>query len=178
MKQIPDHKNCLDIGCGNDLPDGENWIGLDISEDSDAEVYHNLMTGFLPFDDNQFVHIRAKNVLEHLDLDTIHKLLSEMGRVGKEDCTIEITVPHFLSDNSAAGNHKVQGFSRVSFNCFLLDHDYHTVNEKFLELEDVSYTWRDRKYVTLMRMVLGNSLAVAHIPNVAEEITFTLINQR
>ena len=81
----------LDLGCGKRKRKGA--IGVDISEDTDADVIHdnNLNVFPYPFVDNEFDYVYADNVIEHLD--NVVKVLEELHRISKNGATIKIIVP-------------------------------------------------------------------------------------
>lgn len=76
----------LDLGCGNKTKPG--YIGVDVSEDVDAEVVHDLNVFPWPWPDNHFDQIMALDVLEHLD--DIYAVLNEAHRVIQSGCELYI----------------------------------------------------------------------------------------
>ncbi|HCD53350.1 MAG TPA: hypothetical protein DEQ34_12945, partial [Balneolaceae bacterium] len=90
MEIESEHK--LNLGCGNDIREG--WVNLDIAPLPGVDVVHNLEELPLPFEDEEFDHIRAQDILEHLEYIP---LLKEIHRILKPGGTISIRVPHFTS---------------------------------------------------------------------------------
>lgn len=70
-------------------------IGVDISEDTDVDVIHDLNVFPYPFSDNEFDYVYADNVIEHLD--NVVKVMEELHRISKNHATIKIIVPFFRS---------------------------------------------------------------------------------
>jgi len=107
QSRITDGKKILDVGVGvgqfiNSLARSQRCIvvkGIDIkkhgqyleSEVGDAEViYSNAIS--LPFEDNSFDYVTCLEVIEHLEVDDMHKVISEVRRVAKEKAIF--TVPY------------------------------------------------------------------------------------
>jgi SAM-dependent methyltransferase len=82
----------LNLGCGTDVRAG--WINLDVAPLAGVDVVHDLSSLPLPFDDNRFSEILAKDVLEHLDyipvLRDLHRVLAPGG-------LLHVVAPHFTS---------------------------------------------------------------------------------
>jgi predicted SAM-dependent methyltransferase len=103
----------LNIGCGHDIREG--WINLDSAAIHGVDVVHNLEEVPLPFSDEEFDSILAKDVLEHLDYVPV---LKEIHRILKPGGTLEISVPHFSSvDNYVDPTHKKM-FATKTFEFF------------------------------------------------------------
>jgi len=83
----------LDLGCGKRKREGA--IGIDISEDTDADIVHDLNVFPYPFSDSEFDYVYADNIIEHLD--NVVKVLEELHRITKDGATIKIIVPFFRS---------------------------------------------------------------------------------
>ena len=83
----------LDVGCGQRKRKGA--VGIDILEDSAADIVHDLNTFPWPIQDNEFDVIYATHVLEHLE--NIIKTMEEIHRIGKNRARVIIDVPHFTS---------------------------------------------------------------------------------
>jgi SAM-dependent methyltransferase len=72
----------LDVGCGPDKLDGA--LGLDVIEQPGIDLVHNLDVHPWPLPDQHFEHVRAKDVLEHVDdfigaVQQIHRILAPGG---------------------------------------------------------------------------------------------------
>jgi SAM-dependent methyltransferase len=82
----------LNLGCGTDVRAG--WLNLDVAPLAGVDVVHDLRRLPLPFGDDRFAEILAKDVLEHLDylplLRELHRILSPGG-------ALHVVSPHFTS---------------------------------------------------------------------------------
>lgn len=81
----------LDLGCGNRKIPGA--IGVDINENTSADIVHDLNSFPYPFEDSVFDEIYADNALEHLD--DIVKVMEEIHRISKPNAKVKIIVPYF-----------------------------------------------------------------------------------
>lgn len=81
----------LNLGSGEFLKEG--FVNVDFYSVSNPDVVHNLDEFPYPFEDNEFDHIEADHVLEHLHHP--FKVMKELHRIGKPGATIIIRVPHF-----------------------------------------------------------------------------------
>lgn len=104
----------LNLGCGNDIRDG--WVNLDRARLPGVNIVHDLTRGSLPFDDDTFDVVLAKDVLEHLEyiplLREIHRILKPGGR-------LDIQVPHFTSANNFVDPTHRRAFSVRTFDFFV-----------------------------------------------------------
>jgi predicted SAM-dependent methyltransferase len=112
----------LNLGCGSDIRQG--WINLDIADIEGVNIVHDLNKLPLPFEGEEFDYILCKDVLEHLDYVP---LLRDLHRILKRGGVLEISVPHFTSqDNYIDPTHR-RMFSFQTFEFF--------VNESSFERE-------------------------------------------
>lgn len=82
----------LNLGCGTDIKEG--WVNLDIADLPGVDVIHDVNELPLPFTDEEFDHILAQDILEHLEYIP---LLKDLHRILKPGGSLEIRVPHFTS---------------------------------------------------------------------------------
>jgi SAM-dependent methyltransferase len=106
----------LNLGCGLDIR--KDWVNLDIADIDGVDVVHDVSRLPLPFENEEFDYVLCKDILEHLDyvplLRDIHRILTKGG-------TLEISVPHFTSqDNYIDPTHKKM-FSFRTFEFFVTD---------------------------------------------------------
>lgn len=108
--------NKLNLGCGHDVRNG--WINLDSSELPNVDVVHNIEKLPLPFENDSFDQILAKDILEHVEYTDV---LRDLHRILRKGGTLTIQVPHFTSvDNYIDPTHKKR-FSVQTFEFFLHD---------------------------------------------------------
>ena len=88
----------LNLGCGQTNLDG--YLNVDISEFTNPDQRVDLNVTPWPWKDNEFGHIVAKDVLEHLGDNNDHfiEILKEMYRVSDNAAVWEIQVPHWRCD--------------------------------------------------------------------------------
>lgn len=121
-------KEILHIGCGNDKIEGS--LGLDMRENTDADIIFDLNNYLKPFDDSGFSRAYCIAILEHLD--KIIPTMDEIWRIRKDEAKITITVPHF---SGGAGNYKdpthQHYFASRSFDFFLPEHHIHYSDSRY-----------------------------------------------
>lgn len=105
----------LDVGCGNNKH--PRAIGIDKSENTQADIIHDLNNFPWPLEDSSFDEIICNDVLEHLD--NIIKVMEEIHRIGKAGAIVQIRVPHFSSSNSFNDITHKHLFGIQSFDGFL-----------------------------------------------------------
>jgi hypothetical protein len=88
----------LNLGSGQTNLDG--YLNVDISDFSNPDQRVDLNVTPWPWKDNEFGHIVAKDVLEHLGDNNDHfiQILKEMYRVSDNAAVWEIQVPHWRCD--------------------------------------------------------------------------------
>lgn len=89
----------LNMGCGFMKLDG--YLNIDNSDICQPDMKVDLNQLPWPFEDDEFQHIVAKDILEHLDSDKvpITDIFKEMYRVSENGAVWEIQVPHHRSDH-------------------------------------------------------------------------------
>ena len=103
----------INLGCGNDIRPG--WVNVDCAALPGVDIVHDLNVLPLPFEDAVADEIACEDVLEHVDYVP---LLKEMHRVLKPGGTINISVPHFTSNNNYVDPTHRNRFSVKTFNFF------------------------------------------------------------
>lgn len=88
----------LNLGCGSVKYDG--FINVDILENDNVDIVHDLNNIPWPFEDNSVEEILAEDVLEHL-IDT-PAVINEMWRILDEDCYVTIQVPDAIRNPMSA----------------------------------------------------------------------------
>jgi ubiquinone/menaquinone biosynthesis C-methylase UbiE len=87
----------LDLGCGRDKLPGA--VGMDRNPRSDADIIHDLDRHPWPLADSSFDHVRAQDVLEHVD--DFLAVMQEIHRVCRDGATVEARMPFMSSVNFA-----------------------------------------------------------------------------
>jgi ubiquinone/menaquinone biosynthesis C-methylase UbiE len=87
------------MGCGFMKLDG--YVNADFSDICDPDVKVDFNQLPWPFEDDEFQHIVAKDILEHLDCDKVPltDIIKEMYRVSENGAVWEVQVPHHRSDH-------------------------------------------------------------------------------
>jgi len=85
----------LNLGCGFKKLDG--FLNIDNSDLCSPDMVVDLEKTPWPFKDNEFSHIVAKDILEHLKND-FSETIKEMYRISDNGAVWEIQVPHPRSD--------------------------------------------------------------------------------
>jgi SAM-dependent methyltransferase len=108
----------LNLGCGTDIRPG--WVNLDSSPTiPGVDVVHDLDQHWLPFRDESFSSILARDVLEHVanPVDT----LRELHRVLEAGGRLTVRVPHFTSRNNFIDPTHRSRFAIEWFDFFIRD---------------------------------------------------------
>lgn len=109
----------LNLGCGlKHLPDALN---LDITNETNPDVVHDLNRLPWPLPDNHFREVLAYDVLEHLD-DFIG-VMEEIHRVCRDKARVCITVPHFSGPEAYTDPTHKRYFGYNSFDYVTGEHE-------------------------------------------------------
>jgi len=114
----------LNLGCGRRRDPAA--VNLDITEDTQPDVVHDLNVLPWPFPDGRFDHVDAIDVIEHLD-DTL-AVVREIHRITRPGGTVKIVVPHFSSANAFTDitHRRFFGFRSLDYVTGAVVHDYYT----------------------------------------------------
>lgn len=82
----------LDLGCGSKKI-GEDWIGVDLLEDSQADVVADVLAVLELTHDSSVSEVNSKHFFEHVN--NIDAYFTHLSRVLKVGAQAFITVPHF-----------------------------------------------------------------------------------
>jgi SAM-dependent methyltransferase len=108
---------CLNLGCGTDIRTG--WVNLDLAALPGVDVVHDINRVPLPFDEGEFEHIHAKDILEHVKYIDV---LRDLHRVLKPGGTLLVQVPHFTSADNFIDPTHIRQFSIRTFDFFVSNH--------------------------------------------------------
>jgi ubiquinone/menaquinone biosynthesis C-methylase UbiE len=108
--------NKLNIGCGWDKKEG--FINIDKAKEVNPDQVIDIEQG-LPFPDNHFDYIFSEHALEHIRPQYWSFVLSEIARVSKNDCVLELILPFDqIAERTNADHYRV--FSWDSFSQFCI----------------------------------------------------------
>ena len=129
----------LHFGCGAEYKEG--FINLDRAPQVKTDILCNMEKG-LPFPDNTFEYIYSKNVLQQIHPAKFRFVLSEISRVAKPNCVLEMVLPFDDTKHRANANHfRVFGYD--SFQGFM---------------EDAGRYWEKTGIITLRSLIKRNRL--------------------
>lgn len=114
----------LDLGCGihkykSDNPK-DKVIGLDRLSMEGVNVVWDMEKTPLPFDNNEFDIIIAKNCLEHVF--NLTKLLEDCHRILKPNGIFKIWVPHYSGTSAFMNPEHIRYFSIRTFDIYYPDY--------------------------------------------------------
>jgi SAM-dependent methyltransferase len=115
---MSDAADVLNLGSGRQKMAGA--VNLDVSDQVEADVVHDLARLPWPLPSDRFREVHAQDVIEHLR-DTV-RVMEEISRVCRNGAVVHITVPHFSSANAYTDPTHCQFFSYFSFDYFNADH--------------------------------------------------------
>ncbi len=115
---VLDRKLKLNLGSGFQKLDG--FVNIDVSDISDCDLKHDLMSFPWPFPDNSVDHIVAKDILEHLgnNGDDFINVLKEMYRVSANGAAWEVQFPHHRSDIAYDDPTHIRRLTQTTFRLF------------------------------------------------------------
>jgi SAM-dependent methyltransferase len=108
------YNSVLDVGVGRKKFSGA--VGIDMRENSLADVRHNLNQFPWPFEENRFDLILCRHVLEHIP--ATDKVMEEVYRICKPDGKVVLEVPHFSNVEAYRHWQHVHFFTANSFDYF------------------------------------------------------------
>lgn len=85
----------LDLGCGYNKSEG--FYGVDITEESDADVVHDLTEFPWPLPRDHFTYIKCKAIFEHIPVSKRLRFIEEIIDISKDGAEIFLKLPHFTS---------------------------------------------------------------------------------
>lgn len=115
----------INFGCGREYLEGYINIDIDSSLRTDLLIKPNQTS--LPFEDESIDYIYSKYCLEHLDKDTVAKLICEFYRILVPGGKLELYLPHFSGIAIKHLAHKTT-FGVGSFDGFNIKHQDLTMN--------------------------------------------------
>ena len=135
----------LNIGAGSDIKEG--YTNLDNLALPGIDVIHDLNIPELPFGDDVFEEVYAKDVLEHVDYVP---LLRDIIRVLKPGGRLVAMVPHYTSTNMYTDPQHRNFFAIRTFSFFAKDNPYIDWDKK-VRYYDFSFSRMERARITFPR---------------------------
>ena len=88
------------LNLGSGLKPLEGYYNVDISDSGSPDLVYDLNQTPWPWKDDEYGHIIAKDVLEHLGADGDHfkEIIKEMYRISEGGAVWEVQVPHWRCD--------------------------------------------------------------------------------
>ena len=119
-----DERCVLNLGCGYKHHD--NAINVDVTQDTNPDILHDLNRVPWPFREHHFREVFAHDVVEHLD--NFISIMEEIHRVCQDGAIVSITVPHFSCANAFTDPTHRHYFGRFSFDFVTgeADHSFYT----------------------------------------------------
>jgi len=101
----------LNIGCGTKIIKG--YVNLDIINLKGVDVVHDINKIPLPFPDNHFDEVYAKNILEHVK--NVIEVMREINRILKKGGKLIFRVPLAYTFNDARIDHRWHFYPHTFF---------------------------------------------------------------
>ena len=144
----------LNIGCGNDIKEG--FVNVDIRKTDPRVLVCDIRK--LPFKDEEFDYIYAKDIIEHVGRLEVHDVLKEWARVLKKGGEIFIMTPNLKTIAQAYldGRIDAREASRLMFGQQDYKYNYHyfIFDERWVreELEKVGLLVKSVRSVSIQNM--------------------------
>lgn len=104
----------LNLGCGIDIK--PNYVNLDKYKYPGVDVVCNLDLLTIPYNDDTFDEVLAKDILEHIEYVP---LMKELARIIKKGGRLIIRVPHFTYHNAFSDPTHTRFFCCHTFHFFV-----------------------------------------------------------
>jgi SAM-dependent methyltransferase len=162
----------IDLGCGSSKRPG--FIGIDISPAPGVDHILDIVRDPLPFGDNSVDHVYSSHCFEHL-VSPIN-ILSEIGRVCKDDATIEICVPYGHHNDGLLCGH-ITFYTEEFWHHLTLLHP-----DVWLPILKGRWLWTEVNYVIgecvlrdIERYDFPMDFAIRYFNNIVKEFTVTFL---
>jgi hypothetical protein len=111
----------LNLGCGFNKPKG--YIHVDMFEECQPDIIHNLESFPYPFEDNSIEEVLFNHSLEHIgQLPSVFlKVIQEVYRISKGGAIIKINVPHPRHDDFVSDPTHVRPITPLTLQLFDLE---------------------------------------------------------
>lgn len=120
----------LNLGCGFNKPDG--FVHVDMFEECQPDVVHNLETFPYPFEESSVDEILLNHSLEHIGQQSsvFLKIMQEIYRICRDEALIKINVPHPRHDNFIGDPTHVRAITPGTLSLFDLE-----LNKKWQQMK-------------------------------------------
>jgi len=177
MKAIQQQAECLNLGCGRDYRAGSDWCNVDISPEVDPDIVHDLNEYPWPFSENEFHHVEARHVLEHLNSPI--QAFKELARIVRPGGSVLWVYPIGHTRFEDPTHQQYWNYHTPEALCGEREHDHETdfpftVEEKRVDwhLSTGSLFWRS--YVYWQKTLRGYGPWLSQIPGLYGEIAVQL----
>jgi SAM-dependent methyltransferase len=117
----------LDVGCGSAKLPGA--VGIDISEETDADIVHDLDVFPYPLEDSSFDFVVMQDVIEHVREPM--RVVEELHRVLKPGGRLQLRTPHFSSVLAYGDPTHEHYFSALAIRSFAMPRFVHYTPARF-----------------------------------------------
>ncbi|MEO5356072.1 MAG: class I SAM-dependent methyltransferase [Nitrospirae bacterium YQR-1] len=157
----------LDIGCGSKKREG--FIGIDIVAGADVDYVINLEHEKLPFDNDTVDYIYSSHFLEHVKYPD--NVLPELGRVAKDNATIELWTPYAFSNEAFLYRHEVFLTELVWENFCVTSGDlfYHMLGKKRWLFNEIVYVLQPAVENEILEAGLTIPFAIKYLKGIVIE---------
>jgi SAM-dependent methyltransferase len=157
----------IDIGCG--LSKRPGFVGVDISPLLGVDHVVDIEREPLPFPDNSVEQVYCSHCLEHLS--NLNNALSEIGRVCKNNATIEICVPYGHHNDAHLLGHNISHTEELWYRFSTLNADfwYHVLNGRW-RWQEIRYVITEDVLTDLDRHNVSTEFAIRYFNNVIKEM--------
>jgi SAM-dependent methyltransferase len=157
----------IDIGCGSAKRAG--FIGIDQGLAPGVDYILDIEHDRLPFDDDSVEHAYSSHCLEHLKY--LNHTLSEIGRVCKDDATVEIIVPYAHHSDGLLVGHQIYHTEELWYHLTVIYADFWcgTLNGRWL-WKEIDYTIDERVLHDIRSHGVEIDFAIRYLNNVVKEI--------
>jgi SAM-dependent methyltransferase len=157
----------IDIGCGRAKRDG--FIGIDQALSPGVDHILDIEHDRLPFDDNSIEYVYSSHCLEHLR--SLNHILSEIGRICKDNAMIEIIVPYGHHSDGLLVGHQIYHTEELWYHFTVINAEFWCgiLNGRWLWTE-IDYTLDERVVGELRSYGIAIDFAIRYLNNVVKEI--------
>jgi len=130
MLKMIKNKTKISLGAGAEVEEGDEWINLDLVDMPGIDLVYNLVFLPLPFDDEQFIYVKAKDIFEHFPAFTpdwkpfIPTFVEEIYRILKPGGELFIQTPGHKAEFAWTDPTHTRTFTKDTFSFFDPNSDF------------------------------------------------------